>query len=327
MIAPARSLSSASPASAAAPAAPTFQLKLYGAGPWAPFLAETLGPFIEAAFGDRRLASFHYYSSFCYCEGHGRHLRLRFRPLDPDFEPDAERFVAARAPNGHCLEHYVWGRDEYPGAVRDHVREPDMSRFRTAEGLAIAEDQYCLSSRTVMALCREHAADWSTKRKVGVALALHTLMARALELPVGAAAELFADSYDVALEYIAGHELRKHAPYEAARATLERACATSYAAQADAVQRVVDAAWSGRLGGRTPVLETWQREHAALGARLRAAGLDPLRTETDDVTHRWKIVDSFLDRTGNRLGLGMIDDLYQQHALAQAFARLARDGA
>lgn len=225
-----------------------------------------------------------------YPEG-GAHLRLRFF-----VEPETVAEIVARLRS-------VLAVFERRGAVRVDLRaaeyQPELQRYGGRRGLAISEENFCLSSRLVLRAVAEAAPG---ARRIGRALPMAIALAWSLYPEVEACAGFLRRYALGSLDQMAGND-------EGSDAFRARLLASSSPPVDRVVVELLATLQNGRPSGLS-WLDAWREgcEQAA-GALRGLAGAD-----------FESILGSCLHMHHNRLGLDIAREIHLTHLAAAALA-------
>jgi thiopeptide-type bacteriocin biosynthesis protein len=249
-------------------------------------------------------------------------LRLQGRPevLNAEVRPALEAHVAAHLPAALAGE-----PDEsaalfgHPSAVSSALwwipYEPETRRYGGPDGVRLAEELFCQSSQTALALL-ECFEPGDTEARFGLALASMVVLLRALTRDRNDAAEV-ARVHRLDWARAAGLD-----EVPDVRARFE----AGYAQNAEMMEQV-EAIWTALDDGPDALpepLDAYAAGTLAVAARLRAlqetGRLDIGRGPIPDWTIALRaLTPSYLHMMNNRMGVSPSEESYLAHLLARAF--------
>ncbi len=318
---------------------------LYCAPPWEDFLRDAVQPFAERML-DQRLADQFFFIR--YWE-RGPHIRLRFRgdraTLEQALKPALDAFFSDYWKNHPTIrEEPEWPHpvpEVEPWFPNDTVQyipyEPEVARYGGPAGIGIAEEQFEVSSRAVLAILAESEA-WSYDRALGAAIQLHLGFAHALgmDLPETVAFySLFADSW-----FISVYEHDPDLPAETLEQRQEvarQAFAESYAQQKAVLVPYHETLWNAleeEVLFEQEWVNTWVHAMKRIGAALEQAqqqgalaappGFQPQPHGPVPEARQqlWSIWISYVHMTNNRLGILNRDEAYLSYLMQQSLLAL-----
>jgi thiopeptide-type bacteriocin biosynthesis protein len=195
---------------------------------------------------------------------------------------------------------------------REVPYEPELSRYGGEAGIGIAEDQFALSSETVIELIANDP-EWSYDSILGSAIQLHLGFIIAQGYTLEQARNFYVRLEASSLEFLFPRSQVDH-DGETVRATVA-AFVRAFETQRHEIVPMHEAVWEAvRTGdaGDDPAFARWLEGNRAIAARLSAAG--PLGPSTSP----FGIRGSYLHMTNNRLGVAIRDEAFLAYLIRRS---------
>ena len=306
---------------------------LYYSEPWEEFLIGTVQPFVNRVFEKKWADQFFFIR---YWE-RGPHIRLRFKG-DAD---TLEKQVKSRL-DSYFLDYFKnhpserqepdgmekWQPDHqwFPNNSVQYIQyEPEIERYGGPHCILIAEKQFEVSSRAVLAVIEE-SENWDYDRALGAAIQLHLGFAFALGMDLVEATEFysrisrmwFARAYGYT-EDISAEELKKR------QDTTLKAFEENFEKQKSTLVPYHQTLWGAFTEGiefEQEWLNLWVNRMKSIGEELIHAQqqkklLIPqwFKPEPNQKTPAkrqevWTVLESYVHMTNNRLGILNRDEAY-----------------
>ena len=316
---------------------------LFYGEPWETFLTAAVQPFVTQTLASGAAEQFFFIR---YWE-QGPHIRLRLKGgperLAGQVRPQLEAFF-----NRHFLlapskrlepeaavtwpAHMRWLPNH---SVRFVPYEPEIERYGGPVGMAIAEEQFHLSSRVVLQLLS--SGRWGYERALGAAIQLHLGLAWTLGMSLVETRYFYSRIFEGWLNRAYGdHPHLSTAEREERRRVTLEAFAQSFAQQQTGLVAFHRQYWQALENGSTfeqSWLNQWLWGMEEIGEQLRAAAdrnqlVFPVAFKLDlpilpQRQRMWSILGSYVHMTNNRLGILNRDEAYLGYLIVKSLEQLA----
>lgn len=318
---------------------------LFYPDPWERFLLQAVKPFVEKVI-EKRLAEQFFFIR--YWE-RGPHIRLRFKgerallesTLKPELKEFFERYFAE---NPIPRTDPPW-TEELPAEPRwfpNHSvqfidYEPEIDRYGGPAGILIAEKQFEVSSRVVLAIIAERDP-WDYDRALGAAIQLHLGFAWALGMSLTETTQFYSKIFKdwFSRAYAWEPDISAEALQERRRLTL-KAFEEKFAAQKSTLVSYFKTLWNAfdrAAEFEQAWLNDWLDKMSVIGEQLRAAQKDRRLLFPQELTpdraipileaqqRLWYILGSYVHMTNNRLGILNRDEAYLGYLIKSGLAQM-----
>ncbi len=313
---------------------------LFYGEPWETFLIEAVQPFVAQTLASGAAEKFFFIR---YWE-QGPHVRLRFKAetavlaeqVRPQLEPYFTRYFlrvpSQRVEPQGCRAADLQWRPNHTICFVPY--EPEIERYGGPVGMAIAEEQFHLSSRVVLELLS--SGGWSYERALGAAIQLHLGLAWGLGMSLAETRHFYGRISEAWLNraYSDSPHLSAAERKTRGRITLE-AFAQSFARQQISLVAFHRQYWRGLEDGRMfqqTWLNEWLRGIDDIGGQLAAAReqlilppeFNPDLPVPVEQQRLWSILGSYVHMTNNRLGILNRDEAYLGYLIVKTLEQLTQ---
>ncbi|MDQ1353313.1 MAG: Lant dehydr protein [Acidobacteriota bacterium] len=314
---------------------------LYYGEPWEEFLLKVMKPFIDDVMG-KALAEQFFFIRFWE---RGPHIRLRFEGetdiLQNQVKPRLEHYFL-----DYFKEHpsvrqepedmHKWPADRqwFPNDSVQYIEyDPEVERYGGPYAILIAEKQFEISSRTVLAVIEE-SGSWDYDRALGAAIQLHLGFAFALGMNLIEAAEFYSRIamhwFASALGYTAGispEELKNR------RENTMKAFEENFQRQKDTLVSFHQTLWTALTEGmefEQEWLNLWIQQMRTIAEELKDIQRqnqlvipqwfqpEPDKKTPVDRQYWWPVLESYIHMTNNRLGILNRDEAYLGYLIKES---------
>ncbi len=320
---------------------------LYYNEPWERLLTEALLPYAEIVLSTGIANSFFFVR---YWEK-GPHIRLRFK-ADPEV---IEKILRSNLEE-HFLNYFesvpsFRTEPPYPAQLPDTYKwhpnnsvqyapyVPETDRYGGPAGIVLAEQQFALSSKTVLQYILSKGQHWSYDDALGVAIKLHLSFAHTTGMDRVEAHRFFTFFFDNWLPHsMAGlpnlqHKLDFQKQLNATRESFDKA----FDIQKESLIQFHKTLWTGLSSNRTfeeEALNLWIAKNKEIARQLTAAEREN-RLKQRTASHRynnkattgelpplWGHYADYIHLTNNRLGIHNKDEGYLAYLMMRSIEAL-----
>lgn len=314
---------------------------LYHAEPWEEFLLKIMKPFVDDVMG-KALAEQFFFIRFWE---QGPHIRLRFKGetdiLQKQVKPRLEYYFLDYFKEHPSVRQEPEDMDKWPADRRwfpnDSVQyieyDPEVERYGGPYAILIAEKQFEISSRTVLAVIEE-SGSWDYDRALGAAIQLHLGFAFALGMNLTEAAEFYSRIamhwFASAYGYTAGispEELKER------REITMKAFEENFQRQKDTLVSFHQTLWAALTEGmefEQEWLNLWIQRIRTIAEELKGIQRqnqlvipqwfqpEPDKKTPVDRQYWWPVLESYIHMTNNRLGILNRDEAYLGYLIKES---------
>ncbi|MFA0962292.1 thiopeptide-type bacteriocin biosynthesis protein [Roseivirga sp. BDSF3-8] len=314
---------------------------LYYGEPWEDILSNAVKPFCEQIMKEGLADQFFFIR---YWEK-GPHIRLRFKgdpaKMEKDLKPRIIEYFTnymEKHPSDRQEPEWLKEADEerqwYPNnRVQFIPYQPEVIRYGGKTGIQVAEQEFMANSKAVLALIDE-SSGWDYSRALGAAIQLHLGFSYGLGMDLREMKAFFHRFYTNWLPrayYFFEKDISKDEMEKRKKETLESFDKT-WESQKEAITSFFKMVWEAMEEGvefEQEWLNTWiddMREVKDNLVQLQKQGsLEPPdwypHKKPDDFEQadfdRWRIYDSYVHMTNNRLGIQNRDEAYLAYLIKQ----------
>ncbi len=318
---------------------------LFYSEPWEKFLIEAVHPFVENIFKEGLSEQFFFIR---YWE-RGPHIRLRFkgqpdllenvlRPkLKSYFRDYFNRYPTVRK-DPDWVKNLPEGQKWFPNnSIQLIAYEPEIIRYGGSVGLLIAEKQFEISSRCVLAVIRESSA-WDYERALGAAIQMHLSFAHSMGMTLQETVRFYSYISEGWLLNAVGHEnSQSFKELDKKKEIVLNAFIESFDKQKAKLASFHKTLWNAldnRCEFEQEWLNTWHKGISQIAAELRRAQLNqqlileksklsnPSNIDPKDIIAFSQILESYVHMTNNRLGIMNHDEAYLGFLITQSLLSL-----
>jgi thiopeptide-type bacteriocin biosynthesis protein len=321
---------------------------LYRAEPWEGLLTSAVAPFIEEVLAAGLAEQFFFIR---YWEL-GPHIRLRFKGdpavLANDVAPLLDRYFTEWFTLHPSHRDQPVGPDGTPAdkhwlpndTIHYSDYQPEVERYGGSVGIEIAEKQFEVSSRAVLAVigC---SPEWNYERALGAAIQLHLGFAHATGMGLAESMIFFSHVFKKWLYRSSGGSGLPQSELLERQSAVLQAFQDTFARQSSLLVPYHRTLWTGLVAGASfdaAWLNRWVLEMGAIcralyqaqdQGRLRhppTATPDQVNGMTVSARVLWPIFESYIHMTNNRLGVRNHDEAYLGYLIMRSLEELTDIG-
>ncbi|MCO6478585.1 MAG: thiopeptide-type bacteriocin biosynthesis protein [Phaeodactylibacter sp.] len=306
---------------------------LFFAGSLSAFIVEAIVPFLQYAKRDGFIDRYFFIR---YGEG-GQHIRLRFyteKQKHEELKALVSSMFSDYFQHNPSKRKYHTDRGLYPNNSVQYIDyEPETDRYGGVQALMIAENQFMVSSETIIEELLKHREKWTYDLAIGTGFKLHVGFAKAAGIPALCASFFFqclANSWISKASKVFQNKSKNQ--FAETRTIFENLFQQGKSRYLEYTKAIFEA-------GRTewiedPILKKWIESNERICRSfqcLQAEGNINYPPCSEAIKKNtcfhpiWPIYFSLLHMTNNRLGVGNRDEAFLFYLLYRSFGWISKN--